>query len=475
MARKSIAILVVLSFLLIASAVEAKKVCPICTAQYYDGANYCIKDAATLVSAPGQPRSESKVKNGTKRGDVCTNPEDGARMVWVPEGSFEMGSTDSDIASVVKENPGSSTALFDNEQPQHKIHLRGYWIYKYEVTVAQYREFCNATNISMPPPPTWGWIDDHPMVNVTWYEACAYAKWAGASLPTEAQWEKAARGTDKRMYPWGRNWHADRCNEPYTGPKMTQRVGNYPNGVSPYGCMDMAGNVWEYCADRYASDYYEYSPDKDPIGPEIGKYRVLRGGSWDLGHQYRFHCAYRGYASTDDRQSSIGFRCVKRMGILPTLAPKAEFTDDNGSAPRERIYLNAANGHYYAVMKNHPGRNFEEAAVQSCRMEHNKIRGYLATITSKQENDFILNLTLLDGKVFTYWLGAYQHDKNKEPGGGWEWMSREPWDFTNWAPSEPSNGGNKEDALELRPDGLWNDRARDEVSANIGFIVEFDR
>ena len=469
MFRTSIAILVAFSFLLIASGVEAKRVCPICTAKYYDTANYCIKDGARLVSSPTKPKLASNFKSGRKIGDICSNPKDGARIVWVPNGSFVMGSTNSDISRAVKENPGSNTALFHNEIPQHKVGLKGYWIYKYEVTVAQYRKFCRATNRSMPTAPSWGWIDTHPMVNVTWYDACAYATWAGASLPTEAQWEKAARGPYKRMYPWGRYWHTGRCNEPYTGPRMTRPVGSYPYGASPYGCMDMAGNVWEYCADRYAENYYEYTVRNDPTGPATGENRVLRGGSWDLGHRYRFHCAYRGYTATDTRFSSIGFRCVKMVDIPSTLAHDVVYN------PGGRIYRNAENGHYYTIIKLSTGITWSGANAKAMGMTYQSIKGHLATITSKQENDFILNLTRLDGRVFTYWLGGYQQNKDKEPDDGWEWITHEPWIFTNWAPLEPSNGDNKEDNLELRPDGLWNDRDSNQWNSNIGFIVEFDR
>ncbi len=118
-------------------------------------------------------------------------------MVRIPAGTFLMGS---------KAGEGS-----DDEHPQHTVDLTGYWIYRTDVTVAQYRKFCTATGREMPDAPDWGWQDDHPVVNVDWDDANAYADWAGAALPTEAQWEKAARGTDGRIYPWGNDWDATKC------------------------------------------------------------------------------------------------------------------------------------------------------------------------------------------------------------------------------------------------------------------------
>ena len=187
-------------------------------------------------------------------------------MVYVPAGDFLMGS---------KNGEG-----YDRERPQHTVYLDGYWIYKNEVTVAQYRNFCKTTGRNMPDPPNWGWKDDHPVVNVTWDEAKAYCEWAGAALPTEAQWEKAARGTDGRIYPWGNDWDKTRLNSYQSGSTATTPVGNYPGGASPYGCLDMAGNGWQWCADWYDATYYANSPARNPTGPATGTTRVLRGGSW---------------------------------------------------------------------------------------------------------------------------------------------------------------------------------------------------
>ncbi|MBM3234751.1 formylglycine-generating enzyme family protein [Candidatus Poribacteria bacterium] len=230
---------------------------------------------------------------------VVRNPKDGAEMVLMPAGEFLMGSDKS------KDNLAD-----DDELPQRKVYLDGYWIYKYEVTVAQYRKFCQETGKQMPEEPSWGWQDEHPIANVTWDDAVAYCQWAGVELPTEAQWEKAARGTDGRIYPWGNEWDASRCNNKTTGPGLTTAVSSYPAGGSPYGVMDMAGNVWEWCADWYDKKYYASAPDRNPSGPTSGTKRVLRGGSWVIGSPIYLRAADRYGVSPEVSYSFYGFRGV---------------------------------------------------------------------------------------------------------------------------------------------------------------------
>lgn len=240
-------------------------------------------------------------------------------MVWIPAGAFLRGSPE-DVG------PG-------NEHPQRSLMLDGYWIDRYPVTVAQYRAFCAATRRALPRFPSgysWaeksGWDDlalqRHPMVRVSWHDAKAYADWAGLRLPTEAQWEKAARGTDGRNFPWGGmatpkdlqdGWDGSRCvHSP--GPGSTQPVGSFPTGASPYGVQDMAGNVFEWCADWYDGAYYRNAPAANPPGPASGRYRVMRGGAWPyLGGShcaFLFRCANRVYSNPSEAWDDYGFRCV---------------------------------------------------------------------------------------------------------------------------------------------------------------------
>jgi len=219
-------------------------------------------------------------------------------MVYIPPGEFLMGS---------KEGEGDP-----DERPQRRVYLDGYWIDKNLVTVAQYRKFCQATERQMPGLPDWS-KDDHPMVNVSWHDAAAYAQWAGKSLPTEAEWEKAARGTDGRIYPWGNAWDGAKCQHSVgqTAGK-TAPVGSFPAGKSPYGCLDMAGNVWEWCADWYDAGYYKNAPARNPTGPATGTQRVLRGGSWLDTTPGLFRAALRLRFTPVCRYISGGFRCVLR-------------------------------------------------------------------------------------------------------------------------------------------------------------------
>lgn len=226
--------------------------------------------------------------------------EYGFIMVYIPAGDFRMG-----LDSGEK-----------NEKPFRSVYLDGYWMGKYEVTFDQYDHYCEDRGIVKPDDEGWG-RDRYPVLNVSWSNAMEYCQWLSEKigndfkLPTEAQWEKAARGTDGHIYPWGdsfpsgnkANFNARNANF----LKQTTPVGSYPEGSSPYGVMDMAGNVYEWCLDWYNSASTSSSINKNPYGPKRGTYRVLRGGSW-YGSSQCLRTSFRTSAKPDSRYFHIGFR-----------------------------------------------------------------------------------------------------------------------------------------------------------------------
>ncbi len=231
-------------------------------------------------------------------GSIKINPVDGAEMVFVPSGEFTMGSGDDD--------PDADS----DEKPQHTVYLDAFWIYKTEVTNAQYRK-CVEVGACTLPHKTWYYDNpayaDHPVVYVDWYQAKAFCEWAGGRLPTEAEWEKAARGTDGRIYPWGNEWDANKLNSSEAGPGTTTKVGDYPTGASPYGALGMAGNVWEWAGSLYRD--YPYNPEDGREDPGAEGIRVLRGGSFN--HDERFvRCASRGGHYRNSYLGRYGFRVV---------------------------------------------------------------------------------------------------------------------------------------------------------------------
>jgi sulfatase modifying factor 1 len=255
---------------------------------------------------PAKPAYKTKV-----------NARDGAEMIWVPAGSFTMGMGDEDIAKLVKERQGWKAEWFFGEKPKHTVTLDGYWIYKYEVTLAQYKKFCKETGRTVPDQPKWS-SDAHPAVNITWEQAQAYGQWAGTRLPTEAEWEKAARGDDSRIFPWGNAWDEEKCNnwsdhQKIGGGYQALRgapVGSYPASASPYGCQDMAGNAWEWVTDWYDPVYYADSPKMNPGGPEIGEMRVMRGGSWGSSSKSLRTTTRNAEAPDLSYRDDGGFRCA---------------------------------------------------------------------------------------------------------------------------------------------------------------------
>ncbi|MBI4233123.1 MAG: SUMF1/EgtB/PvdO family nonheme iron enzyme [Chloroflexi bacterium] len=232
------------------------------------------------------PQPALRPSSDTREGD----------MVLVPAGEFMMGSNEGD----------------SNKKPARAVYLNVYYIDKYEVTVEQYRA-CVEADVCRKPVTgglcNWGKFDreDHPINCVTWNLAKGYCTWVGKRLPTEAEWEKAARGTDGRTYPWGEGKDESKAN--YSGDE-TRPTGSYPAGVSPYGVHDMAGNVWEWVADWFDEGYYSRSPSRNPRGPETGEYRTVRGGSW-RDHAYFVQASDRYYYSPTITDSNVGFRCAQ--------------------------------------------------------------------------------------------------------------------------------------------------------------------
>jgi formylglycine-generating enzyme required for sulfatase activity len=216
-------------------------------------------------------------------------------------------------------NPAETCS--SDEQPLHTVTLSAYSIDKYEVTNARYKACVDAGGCTAPwsvnsdtRSPYYGTSTyaDYPVINVTWHQASAFCAWAGKRLPTEAEWEKAARGSsDTRKYPWGDS--APDCTKANFSSSCvgdTSRVGSYPSGASPYGVMDMAGNVWEWVNDWYDGNYYSVSPSVNPQGPSTGSWRVLRGGWWDnVGSGVR--SADRVNYLPDLWNFNFGFRCVR--------------------------------------------------------------------------------------------------------------------------------------------------------------------
>jgi formylglycine-generating enzyme required for sulfatase activity len=262
-------------------------------------------------------------------------------MVLIPAGEFTMGS------------PAGSEG-FDDERPLRRVYVSAFWIDRFEVTNQAYLRFVQATGHRAPAnrkPSVTLWeqnrplpgIERHPVVNVSWEDAVAYCHWQGKRLPTEAEWEKAARGTDGRRYPWGNDWDFKKANSAsywagrtiefasgaewdafwirgegakisqekgVKGEVLTLPVGSFPEGASPYGLLDMAGNAAEWVQDWYDPNYYRHAPLSDPPGPSRGAIKAMRGGSW-LKPAKSLRTSDRDWGTIDSRPSGTGFRCAK--------------------------------------------------------------------------------------------------------------------------------------------------------------------
>ena len=268
--------------------------------------------APTLTPEPPTP---TKALPTAVTGEERIWEKDGSVMVHVPAGEFLMGS---------KDDPDADA----DEYPQHTVYVSEFWIDKTEVTNEQYGRCVTAGDCQAS-----SYADnedfngvDQPVVGVSWYDAEDYCEWAGKRLPTEAEWEKAARGTDGRRYPWGDDFDCRRGNfddeteihsyvipggKGCDGYVRTAPVGSFASGASLYGVLDMAGNVWEWCEDWYDEDYYASSPQRDPQGPSSGSYPVVRGGSW-YGNERSMRAAFRYWFVPGLRDFNFGFRCVSQ-------------------------------------------------------------------------------------------------------------------------------------------------------------------
>ena len=233
--------------------------------------------------------------------DLAVNAKDGSVLVRVPAGEFERG-----------DDQGTDC-------PKHRVRLDEYWIGVYCVTNRRYGGVVEETK-HRAPDGVWqaGRSPeaklDHPVVNVSWDDAVAYGKWSGLSLPSEAQWEKAARGPQGLSYPWGSGWDESRCrNDKSKGSEQTASAWGYPAGASGTGTYQQGGNVYEWCADWYEEKYYAQSPTENPPGPQAGAYRVGRGGSWRNDDASNFRGAYRNRNDPSNRNDNQGFRLVSTV------------------------------------------------------------------------------------------------------------------------------------------------------------------
>jgi len=258
-----------------------------------------IKKTLTSSAKTPTPKMTStpKLIGGEKR----VRKKDGMIQIYIPSGEFVMGTSNGE----------------PNEKPSKTVFTNAYWIDQTEVTNSQYAlcvsegkceipysNSSNRQNFYYGNPD----FDNFPVIYVTWNDAQAYCKWVGGRLPSEAEWEKAARGTDERIYPWG-NVSPNYGFVNYGSNGDTTLVGSYPQGKSPYGVLDMAGNVWEWVADWYDENYYSYSTGNNPTGPETGIYRVMRGGSW-INTEWHIRTTYRLGRKESDQRNLNGFRCV---------------------------------------------------------------------------------------------------------------------------------------------------------------------
>lgn len=253
------------------------------------------------IPAEAQLDRLRKLRKDTERAQGDNVP-----MASIPAGEFWMG-VDGPLG-------------LEDERPRHRVWLDPYAMDVYEVTTGRYAGFLIANGHGAP----WQWESvnlqhdgDRPVIGVDWHDAEAYCRWTGKRLPTEAEWERAARGTDERRYPWGNQDPSSKSANYALGARFSYSqvlmpVGHYESGKSAAGLYDMAGNVWEWVQDWYSADYYEESPDRNPPGPTEGMFKVLRGGAWSELPKYLLTYG-RFKLSPTTRNAFTGFRCAKNV------------------------------------------------------------------------------------------------------------------------------------------------------------------
>jgi formylglycine-generating enzyme required for sulfatase activity len=255
-----------------------------------------------ILSIPPAEAQLDRLRKLNKETDSAKPAE--APTAKIPEGAFGMGI--------------DGLQGLEDERPFHLVRLEAYEMDLHEVTTARYAAFLRATNRR--PPWLWESVDlaihgDRPVIGVDWHDADAYCRWAGKRLPTEAEWEKAARGTDGRSFPWGNQQPTPELANFALGARFSYSqalmpVGRYEKGKSAYGVYEMAGNVWEWVQDWYDGSYYEHSPERNPQGPDTGQLKVLRGGSWSELPKYLLTYG-RFKLPPETLNSYTGFRCAK--------------------------------------------------------------------------------------------------------------------------------------------------------------------
>ena len=234
------------------------------------------------------------------------NPRDGTEMVLIPGGWFFMGN-----------NRGDDPDAYDSEAPRHLHFVRPFYMAITCITVAQFRRFVKETGHDAGS----DWEEDpdaHPVRYVNWHDARSYCEWAGLRLPTEAEWELAARGYKALKYPWGEDWENGRrvCWNNQRGPGgATAPVFDHPEGVGVFGTFQQSGNVWEWCEDRYDSDAYKRYARGDFAPPGSGEYRVLRGASWSHYDAEFFRGGNRGFSHPQDRNVDGGLRSARTVTL----------------------------------------------------------------------------------------------------------------------------------------------------------------